>query len=141
MPLASATYFLPAGYMPAGHHESVNIPSAMKIGVEKLVNTAVTGKAQASVAELADGGRVVVRKGRSVDSNLAASTANAVVSGGGRALQPSATTMHPEPLPFRSASSAESATTPCRSLLATYHFASGIVGRRSQSTRPAARLT
>ena len=118
-----------------------NISSAMKIGVEKLVYTTVTGKAQASVVRFDDGGRDVLLEGRSINSTLAAFTANAVVSGGGRALQPSATTMHPEPLPFRSASSAECATTPCRSLLATYHFASGIVGRRSQSTRPAARLT
>jgi hypothetical protein len=91
--------------MPTGNHERVNMPSAVNIGVEKLVDATVTGKTHASVAALADGGRVVVRG------------------------------------PFRSTSWAESATTPCRSLLATYHFASGIVGRRSLTTRPAARLT
>jgi len=44
-----------------------------------VVNTTVTGKAQASVVGLADGGRVVVRGSRSIYSNLAALLANAVV--------------------------------------------------------------
>lgn len=128
--------------MPTGNHERVNLRSAVKIGVEKLVNISVVGnQLEAAVARLADGGRFVVREGPTIDGSFAASTANAVVSGGGRELQPWENPTRPEPPQLRSASWAESATTPCRSLLATHHFASGIVGRRCQSTRPAARLT
>lgn len=41
--------------MPIGNHGRVNLPSAVKIGLEKVVNTTVAGnQAQASVARLAD---------------------------------------------------------------------------------------
>ena len=75
--------------MPTGNHGRASLPSAVKSGLEKVVNTTVAGaQAQALVARLADGGRVVVREGAKIDGWFAASTVNAVVSNGGKALQP-----------------------------------------------------